>query len=844
LLGFTPLMFSQSVIAEVYSLNAFFIALLLYLVLRYLEQPTDQRLYVIAFIFALGLTNHQSLLFLGFFLIAAVGAAGNRPLLKDGLFVLFAGMALFGVWHILQAEVPSPGWIWFTAWALLPLSALIYVGGLFTTWKPLLILALLSVLGLSLHLYMPLASAQNPPMDWGNTQTKEGFIHVITRGQYASFDLRDNVRTALTSMTDPELEPQFRDQLGTFLWDPKWKTSMASQFSLEIPLGSDDPTGFAPPPPEQTLPFALLGLIPLFAFTAFPKRIRNWFGSSIIAMFFLTVVFLLIQWPELQLHDLWVKRVQYIQAHVLFAIWMGLGVGIVAFLLYGLLPKRGTLLAASLLLCIALVAFPLWEEHNNPKHVEHLGTSRQNGHDFGWKFGLYQLEGTAGILKEQATQENPRPLPDPAYPPKMEPNAILFGGTDPGRFVTTYLVHSAKVRPDVKVLTQTALADSPYLETLREFYGDKIFIPDFLDSNRAFLAYANDLRLFDPAAFAEIMGSGNELAVSGFQQVNEINAHLTKLIIEKNAHAHSFYLEEAVQMPWIVRHLRPHGLIFKLEPEEVELTGQEIQQSQDFWDWMIGELLKPAADGRRNRYQRDLMARKLYSKLRMSQAWNLQERGHADEATAAMEQALRLYPANPEARLRAIDISIRQGNLSEAGDLLNSFAPHDTGSRSFAATEKALDTLKRLDGERVRLEAEYREHPSGNTALKLLQIYGSFEQRDKVEAMADDLLTMQGLHPDFYPALARIMQLRKNKAYYRKAVERWVEKDPRNATARIDLAVIALHEEDYTTMMRHLLMAVQLEPEQTRSQIAQDPRFLDIRHWKQFQRLFQSTQSR
>ena len=923
LLAFTPLMFSQSVIAEVYSLNAFFIALLLYLVLGYLKPPGTTRLCIIVFVFALGLTNHQSLLFLGFFLIAAVGAAGNRALLKDGLFCLFALLFVYAGWNIIQSKDPSPALIWFAAWLLLPLATLIYVGGLFRAWKTLGILAILIALGLSLHLYMPLASAQNPPMDWGNTQTKEGFLHVITRGQYAQFNISENVRTALASMSDPEQQPRFRDQLGTFLFDPSWKTSMASQFSLQFPLGEDDPTGTTPPPPEQHIPFALLGLLPLFVFLAFPARVRNWFGSSIVAMFFLTVVFLLIQWPELQLHDLWVKRVQYIQAHVLFAIWMGLGVGIVSFLLYALLPVRAALYLAGVPLSLALVIFPLWKEGMDPRHLEHLGASRQNGHRFGWEFGLYQLRGANGILLDELSRHsdpevllndwakaylehhnvwretlNPlfdshtiprvtrselrkllsahfrlseeeqrwveeagmlaafrdlspreqeealihlhQPLPDWNYPPEMDQNAILFGGTDPGRFVPTYMVHSAKVRPDVKVVTQTALADSPYLETLREFYGDEIFVPDFLDNNRAFLAYANDLRLFNAKAFAQVMGTGNELAVSGAQQVNEINARLTRQMVEANAHAHSFYLEEGIHMPWMVRHLRPQGLIFKLDPEEVELTEEEVSQNHAFWNWLEYGLLYSGKPHQRNRYQRDLMARKLYSKLRMSQAWNFQQRGLYSDADLAMDQALRLYPANPEAVLRAIDMEIRQGNLERAEQLLENFLPHDPDNPQFRVTQQSLNILQRLDRQRQTLEATFARTPSGNTAFKLLQIYGGFEQRDKVAEMAHHLLTMEGLHPDFYPALAGVMQVRKNKELLRAAVERWVQKDPRNAHPRIELAVLALHDEDYPLMMRYLGMAIQLDPDYARTQIAQDPRFLDVRHWDRFQKLIET----
>ena len=64
-----------------------------------------------------------------------------------------------------------------------------------------------------------------------------------------------------------------------------------------------------------------------------------------------------------------------------------------------------------------------------------------------------------------------------SLPTPMETNAIFFGGTDPGRFVPTYMIYSAKVRPDIYLITQNALADNTYMNVMRDLYGDQIWIP-------------------------------------------------------------------------------------------------------------------------------------------------------------------------------------------------------------------------------------------------------------------------------------------------------------------------------------------------------------------------------
>ena len=92
------------------------------------------------------------------------------------------------------------------------------------------------------------------------------------------------------------------------------------------------------------------------------------------------------------------------------------------------------------------------------------------------------------------------------YPP-MARDAILFGGTDPGRFAPTYMIFSESFVPprckrdpefdrrDVYIITQNALADGTYLNYIRAHYfrSDQID-PPFLQS---MVYYLQDLAL-DP----------------------------------------------------------------------------------------------------------------------------------------------------------------------------------------------------------------------------------------------------------------------------------------------------------------------------------------------------------
>lgn len=942
LLAFTPLMWSQAVIVEVYTLNAFFLSALLLLVLWYIHDPRDHLLYLTAFIFALGLTNHQSLLFLLFFLIAGLAAGGNKALLKDGLMVLMlGGLALCLVKARQYQLLGDDSARRFFLWLALPFCGyfitLLFCGNaFFGRWKQLLLLLLLGMLGLSFHLYMPLASEQNPPMNWANARTLEGFRHALTRGQYAKFTVADNVKqigeTLATTATPDEVgnippaelnrsyirRTLFLRMLGAYFFDGSWKYAIANQFSWAFPLGPDDPT--RAPPGEKLIPLALLGLLPLFCFAVFPPRIRGWFICSLIAMFFVSLVFLTIQWPELNHNDLWVKRVQYVQAQVLFAVWMSLGAGLLILTLHAFLPGRWSLGLPALVVCALFVVFPLHKDARDPRHLEQLGSSNLRGHDFGWQYGFHMLRGANGILLDELShhpdpdcllndwalnylreRELPveqiarlrsggfdkplplsefrkklsvtfrapeaarrlieeaaklaafrslspveqaarlrwlhAPLPDWDYPPEMAQHGIILGGTDPGRFVPTYMIFSADCRPDLFIVTQTALADPTYQTTTRDLYGDRIIVPDLVDGNRAFLDYGNHLRLFYPEAFLSLMGGGDTLSLSGISEVNEINARLSRQMFDRNQARHAFYVEEAIQMEWMIPHQRPHGLLFALENEPYKLTPEDIRRDFAFWNWYEVHLLGADPARARNRFQRDLPVRKAYSKLRMAQAWNYFLRGHWREAEQAMDQAQRLYPANPEAALRAGDMYMRMTRFDKAEAVLKTFAAHDPTNRQLISFQSSLQRLRDLHARRLELEQDLDVKVTGNTTLQLLQIYAQFEMKEKVREMADILLSLPNLHVDFYIHLAAVMQQRENAVYYRKAVERWAEKDPQDARPEIDLAVIALAEERYTDMVRHMVRAIQLDPRNSRAQLAADPRLVDIRHWSQFQQL-------
>lgn len=134
LIGATgPILWSQAIIAEVYALNALFFALGLYLALHAPARPGA--LFAAGLTLGLGLGNHLTLL-----------------LALPGLAIL--------AW---PPRLPPRPW---------RLGAAMAAG---------------LVLGLAVYTYLPLAARRDPPVNWGDPRTWEGFAWVVTGHIYQPY---------------------------------------------------------------------------------------------------------------------------------------------------------------------------------------------------------------------------------------------------------------------------------------------------------------------------------------------------------------------------------------------------------------------------------------------------------------------------------------------------------------------------------------------------------------------------------------------------------------------------------------------------------------------------------
>ena len=517
LLGLDGFMWKESVVVNRIAVTSvpWFLAVMVCL-MRWIYAPHQMRYaYWAAFLFGLCITLHQSLI------VAALGfeiaiAAGNPKLGRDaflGNFIIYLGdyvMLMLTGDHMFHNIGAKPGLLFlFNAIGIGSLVASIWLSvrtkGLGTYWKPILIMGGLWMLGVSFYLYMAVSGMTNPPMQWGYPRTVEGFFHAISRGQYEQ-----------PNPTNLVAEPlRFLSQIGMLI------EGAATEF---------------------TWVYLFIALVPFVFFFKMQKRERAWL-IALTAMYICLgglLMMLLNPTPDKASADL--IKVFLCSSHTIVACLIGCGLALTAafmathyqkFRLWGLaggivgvvlalfclwdatgkhyfgpagvispsdLPKwiarafapnqYGLPIYANLLLVAIAIAFVvalvLYRQRGPllitlglfammPLHsgLDHWFSSNQRNHWFGYWFGhdmfTPPFKGTDG---------------KPLYP-EMTKNAVLYGGTDPGRFCPTYTIFCESFTPhhcqpledqkfdrrDVYIITQNALADGTYLCYIRAHYN-------------------------------------------------------------------------------------------------------------------------------------------------------------------------------------------------------------------------------------------------------------------------------------------------------------------------------------------------------------------------------------
>ncbi len=888
LLAFGQGMWSQSVIAEVYSLNIFFQSLVLVFLYRWVSESSNAKwLFLCAFVFGLGITNHQTLMFMGLAIAVAVvlndmdmfqtrylpwvlgafaalvvafigiwynsiavlflgtiGCIGcclaiRHPFLArdfiivGALFLLLAGM---NKWAAETPEYQKYTWeagpeasdVWYKSgfWIWTLYAILVPIIATFTLKRGKIVgpTFLVIFIGLAFYFYMPISSDQNPPINWGYPRTWQGFMHAITRGQY------EQVKLAHV------FSWKFLTQVGTYFRD------LRSQF-----YG----------------PTALLAIIPFFFCWKVGRKNAAWLVTTFFAFLSVGIVFMILQNPKTDIQSLFIGRVQYIQSHAIYVLWLGYGILLLMAYLEALVKNNRITKVVGVTMVLLLPFSLIYKNAYDKEQLKVYGGADQGGHDFGWQFGNWQLRGVKGIeedlrawYSEEEFEQIWAEYPNKAYPPPMGTNAIFFGGTDPGRFVPTYMIYSAKVRPDVYLITQNALADNTYMSVMRDLYGDQIWIPSPIDSSMAF-------RMFQQQNRNKADISGNKVQVQGVQNVMIINGFLSKMIFDHNQYrtetktdektrpvgsavvydepeidaetglppTRTFYVEESYAMEWMYPYLTPHGLIMKVNNKPTPITDEMVKNDTDFWNWYCDRLLND------EKFMRDIVARKSFSKLRSSIAGLYAQRGRIKEAEAAYKQAIALYDLSPESNYRMADLLSRMGRYDEAISIFDDFVEKDTNNEQAKAFRQQIEERKSLTSRKQILQQQRRNGSLDfRETVDLCGLYFASRQGRQADAIMQEWINKDDVKPEELLQIARLMAEKQRYPVVEAALKKHTSLAPENPLSWINLAALQLALNKRGEMWNTIDKAIEADPDRARTALREDKRFDAVRNTENFKK--------
>jgi hypothetical protein len=426
MLAFNRVVWSQAVIPEIYPLSMLSLVVMLLFLFRWTFAPERRRfLYWTAFLFGICVVNHQTLILAAIGLEIAIIAADpklGRDILAVNVLCWLAGLC-------------SERW-----------RAIL----LFNSAAPSLLLIFNTVGVLSLAgLVAVIVKTKRFLTEWKPVLAIVG-LWLAGLGFY--------ILVPVASMANPPMNWGYPRTVEGF-----FHTISRGQYDRIYPADILHAPGAALSQiiryfalaAEQFTPVCLaVALIPFAFFLKMRKPEKQWMigmGGVFFCMALLLTVFLN---PTRDRTTASLVKVFYLPSFVPIAIWIGCGFGVAGAWLAAKFPQMRMRWALAV-----FVAAPLVVAHRN------WAASVQRDHFFGYWFGHDMFSPPYGIY------------------PEMPRDAVLFGGTDPGRFCPTCMIFGESFTPpqeridpqfdrrDVYIITQNALADNTYLDCIRAQYN-------------------------------------------------------------------------------------------------------------------------------------------------------------------------------------------------------------------------------------------------------------------------------------------------------------------------------------------------------------------------------------
>jgi len=756
LFAFSEPMWSQAVIAEVYTLHALLIGLYLFALYGLIREPeSDFRLLLAFFLLTLAFSNHHLTLVLVPLPFLVILLQRPRRLPDLLVFSVLTAVLYFLLFALLSEDqrvlktAIRFAYIGFAAFVIL-----LWAKRLKVEWRLLAFLPLVVAIGLLPYLYLPIASSTNPPMNWGYPRTMAGFYYSFNRSQYPN-----SLSTVIVGSVGK--------LLGTAPGEsPDQAKGQAQESAQLVERASGWTAFFWLKLAENFTGIYLIGFaVALIFLLRAPPEARYWIYVLNVALALAAFVQPVREGTLTDFLSWWTQKPLHTYTFLIFTLLSSIGVAY----LFELLSRRVVIagLASITLLFLPVVTF-----------LANYDSSSQRDRWFGYRFGYDMLAD----------------LPE---------GAVIFGGTDAGRFIPTYMILGESTQPteykrnpdfdrrDLYIITQNALADAMYQNYIHSHYTS---------------ARARELTGFEkwlerdeqyPEAYLALPDAGtvkaliqNRIARASEENVLDqpeselAHSAIAKWIFEQNKEDHTFYVEESFPMAWSYDYALPDGLLMRLAPEPIEeIPDEVVARDFAFWAEYIERLKSDPG------YENDFDAQRAFSKLRHSIGNLYRYREMNQEAEAAYRQALELWPSNAASAIYLIQLLWEREEVDEPVDLITQLVardPHNDGLFRFA-----VDVVRRqqLQGEISELEEQIERNPQQQESLKeLLRLLGQVGDTNRISELVAMGEEQFGDDPQFLSILVGVYSQLDDDESVERILRRVSELDSDNPAVWLNLA--------------------------------------------------------
>jgi len=806
LFAFSASMWSQAVIAEVYTLHALLIGLYLASLYAWLRRPGSLFLLLLPFfLLALSFSNHQlsvALAPLPFLAVLLVRRTIFWDLVVAGamtVLVVYLGFA------ILSDEAPVlKTAIRFFYCVMAGFVALVVVRRMRVEWRLVAYLPFAVVLGLLPYAYMPLASSTNPPMNWAYTRTPEGFFFSFNRSQYGGSLTQQSLRSLGKLMgTASALSGEKQEEQAVMAPPSKGLLARLQEWIgfFLIQLGRS---------------FTPFGVVAYFAALLVVLRLkdvaaRTWIYVLEIAFVLAAILQPVADGAQTDMGGWWLQMPYHTYTNLIFALLAGLGFMAGTLWFCARAPRLAWMR-------YGLLVLPIW-----PLFLNYDSCS-QRGRWFGWDFGHDML----------------RDLPR---------GSVVLGGTDPGRFVPTYMILGESTqspgvkrdpgfdRRDLYLITQNGVGEPLYRKYLADHYG-----PDRPKPANAFERWLGRADAYPekPLVFPteqEIKDAvAKEMEASmakGIADPALPHSVVTRLIWEKNRDAHEFFVEESFPLDWSYDHAEPHGLLYRISKDSLkEIPTDLVRRDFEFWD----NYVKRLKDG--SEYEKDYDAQRSFSKLRATTGNLYRHRKMDVEAERAYRQSLELWEGNGESLIALNSMLWDRGDFDGVLAMLQPALDADPNNLALWRMYFIAEKRKELQGEIAAGEALVEKQPaSAPDVQKLLGLYASVGDTNKVSWLLEKSIPLMAKDTSFLRVAAGYGEAGDLPKTALAAANALVAVEPDSAENQLLLAKAALRNRNNEVFYAAARSALQKGGLPMREAFAKSSEFDSVRKDAEFQAL-------